>query len=64
MEFINIANGCHVCGAADHDIETEYVEVEDAPGGDRIPKLDIIITCNDCGAVRNGFLPISDMITI
>jgi hypothetical protein len=51
--------GCARCGAASHTITVEYFA-----GEETAPTLDVVLTCDDCDLITNGFLPIANLTVI
>lgn len=55
---LNITKGCVNCGAADHTVTVEDCEC------DGKTKLDIVLTCDECGHRLNGFMALDDMMKL
>lgn len=60
--------GCLKCGAAESTVTVEFapaVVINDDPRGVSIgPSLDIVLTCEGCGVVTNGFMGLADMVEV
>jgi hypothetical protein len=56
---LNLDRGCSRCGAADHEVTVAGY----SPAGEE-PKLDVVLTCKDCGVQWNVFIDICDMMEL